>query len=122
MAVKTFEPGTKMSTTAKLRVLGQGDLYDVVIRKEQYGQSGALALVAEDATTGEPFATLSVNILSTPDAPCSLPSKKLPLDHCFFKVWSENEGLLEQLIEQKIVKRNGPRHQYTGAELVQVLF
>jgi hypothetical protein len=121
MARKTFEAGTVMSTPALLSFFGDKQT-KVTIHKEQYGNNGALALTITDAETGEPCGTLSVNIMSTEHSPCSLPSSKLPLNMCFVKIWSENEGLLEQLIEQKVVKLNGPQHQDTGAPIVQVLF
>ena len=120
MARKTFEAGTVMSTPALLSFFGDKPV-KVTIHKEQY-RDGGLALTATDAETGEPMCTFSVNIVSTEHSPCALPSSKLPLNMCFVKIWSENEGLLEQLIEQKVVKLNGPRHQDTGAPIVQVLF
>ena len=99
---------------AKLTVVGTS--YNVIIYKDRYGINGALALLAEEVS-GEPFATLSVNIVDG-----ALPSEKLPAGHCYLKDWSENEGLFEQLVAQGLVKSKGVRHQSTGAPLVEVLF
>ena len=116
-AMKRFKNGEQMVTEATLMCCGS--TYQVKLRKEQYGANGALALTAVDAGTGEPLATLSVNIV---DKDCALQSKKLPKGHCFFKTWSENEGFLEQLEAQKLVQNLGVRHQATGAPIVKILF
>ena len=118
----TFPKGTVMTAKAKLKLHGVTEtVFNIVIRKEQYNQGRGLALIADEAN-GQPFCTLSINIVSDANQPCALPSSKLPLDHCYFKTWSENEGFMEQLEAQGLIKQNGPRHQYTGAQIVKVLF
>jgi len=89
----------------------------VNIVKKTYG-NGATALVAEEGFTGGPYCTLSVNIV---DPDCALPSEKLPKDHCYFKVWSENEGFLEELTDNGIVRPTGTTHAKTGAPIVRIL-
>lgn len=66
----------------------------VSLVKKRYG-NGRLAVqaVCED----EPYCTLTVN----------LPDEDLDKGQVFIKNWSENEGLLEQLESQLIVRRTG---------------
>lgn len=98
---------------AKLTINHSEKSYDVDIQKEMYATNKALALIACDEY--EPFAYLSVNLSE---------SDSLPKNQCYFKNYSENEGLLEQLEEQGIVKRLGPMVQtdFVMVPLVEVLF
>lgn len=90
----------------------------VTLHKESY-HNGATALTST-SLDGEPFATLSVNITTD----CSMPSNTLPKDHCYFKNWSENEGILECLEEAGLLKRTGvsAKTGYVSAPLVKILF
>ena len=96
---------------AKLRLNGVKKVYKVTLIKELYANNEALALEAVDSEG--PFATLSVNLPG---------SGSLPKNQCYFKTYSENEGFLEQLEAQKLVKRVGSIEQSIGAPLVEVLF
>ena len=98
---------------AKLTITAINKTYPVDIQKDKYHDNGALALQAYDEEG--PFATLSTNLPL---------SKSLPKNQCFFKNWSENDGFLEQLEAQGLVKRVGPSMQtgFVSAPLVEVLF
>lgn len=63
------------------------------IKKSKY-PSGQTRLDAIDVRTGEPYAVLTV----------ALPDLNIPKDMVIIKNYSENEGMLDQLIQQKIVK------------------
>lgn len=69
-----------------------------IIRRTDYleGDTPALEMIEPD---GERIATLTVNF---PDVP-------LPANHTFIKDYSENEGVLAQLIDKKIVRDTGER-------------
>jgi len=86
---------------------------EVDIVKEAYVNNGALALEAYDKEG--PYCTLSVNF---PESAC------LPKNQCYFKNWSENEGMLERLEAQGLVRRLGPTMAsgFVQAPLVEVLF
>ena len=68
------------------------------IRKGTY-PNGRTALKVYDADTGEPIATATVN----------LPDQPLPDNHVFIKNWSENEGILDSLVEANYIKPTGRR-------------
>lgn len=72
------------------------NLKDALIKKESYGSNDRLALIAYDKTDGEMLTVLSVNIVNYP-----ILDKKREV---FIKDWSENEGVLEELIQMEIVK------------------
>jgi hypothetical protein len=78
--------------TATLTLFGTP--YDVELRRNQYA-SGNLALEAFDCETGQPFCMISVNLPGWSNA--------LPADAFYAKHWSENAGLVEQLVEQGIL-------------------
>ena len=59
--------------------------------------NGRTAIQLYDAEIGDPIATATVNI---PDEP-------LPDNHVFIKNWSENEGILDSLVEADYVKPTG---------------
>lgn len=73
--------------------------YPITIEKSTYRETDdiALMLMTIDPESGmdEPYATASVCL---PDMPC-MPG------HTYIKTYSENEGILEFLIENKIVER-----------------
>lgn len=64
----------------------------VELHKSNYLHNGAWALQAFDLD-GIPYAKLSVNLVD----------EKLEDDEIAIKTWSENEGFLDQLIEQKVI-------------------
>ena len=98
---------------AKLTITSINKTYKVEIQKVPYLNNGSLAL--EAVCGGEDFSQLSTNF---PE------SKNLPPNQCYFKTWSENDGFLEQLEAQGLVKRLGPVIQsgFVQAPLVEVLF
>jgi hypothetical protein len=61
-------------------------------------QNGRPALQLMDAATGEPIAKATVN----------LPDEYLPPNEVFIKNYGENEGILQSLIDAKIV---APAHR-----------
>ncbi len=75
----------------------------------EYGQygTGATALSLIDHVDGEPVATASVNLMKEDIDPRIRvdvqSSAELPKDHVYIKTWSENEGMVEALIEAGIV-------------------
>lgn len=77
------------NTGRKFRFLGE----ELTIWKGNYAENNrvALELVAND---GEPFMTATVNT-----------SESIPDGHVTIKNYSENESLLEVLIENRIVER-----------------
>jgi len=87
------------SVMATLKLHFDNESYDVYVRKEEYCNGGT-ALVAQDAYDHSPFCTLSVWIDE---------SAELPKAQCYLKTWSENEGFLEQLEEEGIVRDLGHR-------------
>ena len=70
--------------------------YDCILERLQY-QNGRTALQLYDAVDGTPVLTATVNI---PEAP-------LNSDQVLIKNWSENEGILDALIEHKVVVDTG---------------
>jgi len=97
----------------KLTISSIEKSYDVEIIKDKYANNKALALAVYDDEG--PFCTLSVNL---PE------SGALPKNQCYFKNYSENEGFLEQLETQGLVKRLNLSVQtgYVTVPLVEVLF
>jgi len=72
-----------------------GIAHQVKLIRSSYRNNGATALFAR-TLEGEPFAVFSVNL---PE------SVLLRNDHFYFKIWSENQGLLEQLEAAGVVAR-----------------
>jgi hypothetical protein len=70
--------------------------YEVVIQKKQYS-NGRPALILLDFEDGSPYAVATVN----------LPELNLEDNQTFVKSYSENAGMLEFLVENKIVKYTG---------------
>ncbi len=62
---------------------------------------------------GHPIMTASVNI---PDEPCEP-------DHTYIKDWSENEGILQALLDAGIIKDTGKSVEigFVSAKYVQIL-
>jgi hypothetical protein len=78
--------------TATLNLFGTD--YKVRIETDTYQSGGGIAVSAIDAQSGEPFCSISVN----------LPESVLLPDGAFYaKHWSENEGLVEQLVAQGVL-------------------
>ena len=98
---------------AKLVMQDIKKVYNIEIVKTAYNNNKALALEAYDKEG--PFCSLSVNLPM---------STVLPKNQCFFKNYSENEGFLEQLEAQGLVKRKGLSVQtgFVSVPLVEVLF
>lgn len=69
--------------------------YSQGLMRLQWGRydNGRVALQLADAETGEPIAKATVNI----------PEIEIAADEAFIKNWSENEGMLEALIEAGLV-------------------
>ena len=89
--------------------------WNCAIKKEMY-KNGVTALVLYDVNDGEEVLTATVN----------LPEHQLQEakdDLTFIKNWSENEGILECLIENKIVDYSGidVPTGFVEANLVKVL-
>jgi hypothetical protein len=79
-----------------------GAEWDCVIRGQRY-RDGQPAWQAYDAEDGAPVATITVNMADY--------GHIMPEDgsEIFVKNYSENEGILEQLVEQGIVEDTGGR-------------
>jgi hypothetical protein len=67
--------------------------YTVVPSFGQY-ENGRVAIRLLDAHNGEPTAMVTVNLV---EQPC-------PKGHSWFKTWSENEGLFEDLVDWGMVE------------------
>lgn len=63
---------------------------------------GTSALVFTDDNTGEPVAKASVNMSAM-----QVHDAALPDDHVFIKNYSENEGVIQTLLDGKIVELTG---------------
>lgn len=70
--------------------------YSVELYRTEYIDNKSLAVIGIDAKDHDLFADFSVNF------PHSIGLKK---NEFYFKTWTENEGFLEQFIEQGIVKK-----------------
>lgn len=85
---------------------------DVRIQVREY-ENGRPALIAFEDSTGEPFVNITVNV---PEAP-------IPEGTAFIKTWSENHGILQELIDNGIV--SSPMGEvalgYVSAPLCKVL-
>jgi hypothetical protein len=79
-----------------------GAVWDCVIRGERY-RNGQPAWLAYDVENDEPVVTITVNMADY--------GHVMPEDgsEIFVKNYSENEGILEQLVEQGIVEDTGRR-------------
>jgi len=93
--------------------------WNCVVETSYYvNDSEKIALLLIDADTGERIATASVNMEEPFPLDCS---KK---EHVWIKTWSENEGILEALVEAGVVEQ--VKHQLINeygaiAQLVRVL-
>lgn len=68
------------------------------VRKEQYLTNGRVALVIVDESEGY-RETVSIATVNIPDEP-------LEPDEVFIKDWSENEGVLNDLIEMGVISES----------------
>lgn len=79
-----------------LTLTGYGPPRTVSVQTDQYVHGG-LAVQLVDESDGMPFATVSIKV----------PDVTLKDDEFVFKTYSENEGLLEQLLAAGAVERTG---------------
>lgn len=77
----------------KLKLLGVDMEFDVTVKRSSYNEGGGIALWGEH--DGEPFATFTSNL---PDMP-------IAEGFAAIKTYSENEGLMEQLIAQRVIEK-----------------
>ena len=92
--------------------------WNCIVTKSKYMDNDRIALVLTEEETGEPVATASVNVVEYPMGGFS------ERNFTFIKNYSENEGMLDALIEAGIVKDTGvkyPLSQWVEANLVKVL-
>lgn len=75
-------------TTTTLTMNFYGERYELIPELGRYG-NGRLAITLVDATDGEPFATVTVNI----------PNKYIAPDEVAVKDWDENERVVEVLVQ-----------------------
>lgn len=80
-----------------------GATRNLSIRTERYVHGGGLAVELFDVEAREPYAMVSVNV----------PGVVLADDEFVFKTYSENEGLLEAMLESDVVELTG-RHADIG--------
>lgn len=73
----------------------------VRIVSDRYQKGGRLALCLVDFATGEPVATLTVNLVDA--------SIRLASDEVFVKTWSENEPLVAPLLASGLFEDTGLR-------------
>lgn len=71
--------------------------YRLSVQRDRYDHGGSLAVLLFEEETGEPFATASVNVEGV----------ELADDELVFKTYSENEGLLEAMLDAGIVAMTG---------------
>src|SRR5436190_9246155 len=71
--------------------------FRVVVLTERYMHGGRLAVQLVEQATGEFVATVSVNV----------PDVRLADDEFVFKTYSENEGIIEQLLAAGFVQMTG---------------
>ena len=90
--------------------------HQLQINKLSYN-NGAVALELVDTEDGEPYMVATVNI------PGVLTEEGIYDGYTFIKNWSENEGILECLIENKIVEPTGEIYTvgFSFAHLVKIL-
>jgi hypothetical protein len=67
---------------------------ECILRKDTY-VNGRVALLLYEKESGEPYTSLSVN----------LPDVKMAADEVAVKDWSENYGILDQMVEQGVVSK-----------------
>lgn len=92
--------------------------WNCVVIKSKYMDNDRIALVLKEEETGEPVATASVNVVDY------YFKQQDGENQTFIKNYSENEGILEALIEAGIVEDTGiewPLSQWAKANLVRVL-
>jgi hypothetical protein len=82
--------------------------HECIIYKEKYANNDriALELVFEDPECGNQLMPMTTATINLPDEPCAA-------DEVFIKDYSENEGLLEVLIEAGIISEPVD-HVYSG--------
>jgi len=73
--------------------------WDCIIEYKKYKNNNRTAMTLVDAITFEPIAVATINV---PEVP-------LKEDEVVIKDYSENEGMLETLVNANVVKRLGKR-------------
>lgn len=76
---------------------------------DRYCHDNRTAILLVDVEDGSPVATATVNI----------PDEELTQGCCFIKDWSENEGMLEALVEAGIVEPTGRRVSIGFVEAIE---
>lgn len=92
--------------------------WNCIVVKSKYMDNDRIALVLKEEETGEPLATASVNVVDY------YFTKENGEHQTFIKNYSENEGILEALVEAGIVEDTNiewPLSQWVKANLVRVL-
>lgn len=86
---------------------------ELVVDTTHKYQNGRIAITLDLKEDMSPYMVASVNL---PNAPC-------PEGHTFIKDWSENEGILEELVSSGVVELTGTTVEtgFVYAHLVKVL-
>jgi hypothetical protein len=91
----------------------------------KYQGNDATAITLVDAEDESPVATCTVNIVKEhyhPDLHNEITfSGDLPKNQCYIKTWSENNGMIESLMEAGIVKPEGSGIDVNGQGAIAVL-
>ncbi len=83
--------------------------WDCNVTVTRYANTERIALLLTDASTGEEIATATVN----------MPNFHVPSNHVCIKNYSENEGMLEALMEAGIISEPVD-HKQSGFVLIPV--
>jgi hypothetical protein len=79
---------------AKINLFGH--TYNVTVHKDSYRIDDNMCVYLTETLSGEHFADLSVNLPA---------SSELMGNEFYAKHWSENEGIVEQLVDQGIIEK-----------------
>jgi hypothetical protein len=88
--------------------------HTVVFATGKYSVGGGLVVQLLDSRTHEPYTTISVNFW--PDV------EDLPPDQFYGKSWSENEGILDQLVEQGAIELVTPRKHHNSGFVTSFVY
>lgn len=97
----------KQKLVCNLMAWGAGEEVQMFVREYPNGRVGLqLMSQMEDMPEGhlEPFSTPTVNMV---DAPC-------PDNEVYVKDWSENEGMVKQLVEWKVIEPGVTHFEQSG--------
>ena len=78
----------------KAKIITSNNTYNVVPQVNAYA-NGGVRIDLRDSETYEPICTLSVWVKETPS---------LPRGAFYCKHWSENQGIVEQLLQQNVLE------------------